>query len=536
MRLIRVAIAILICVALYPSLAAAQDEAFKKGMQARGDKNWSEAVRQMRLAIQENGQESSRKVRSSLVSSVFGGGGVEYLPHYFLGEALHNQQDCAGAVTEWAISIDQKVVQSKTDFLQVIQRGYKECAAKGVLLPGDFDTLWKSTRQVYMEANALAKKITDLGAAHRDQWMPLASQYEEGGRKELEAASARLNIAQKTRSASDFAEAKGASERAMVKLKPLEDSLNTAIANFATAQDKLRDLQKEIENAENADYSIDAAKGALTEQMAGSRKAGRDQLAQARTQFAAAQKTQNAATIAEGMKSAQNATKAFTQVIEQLRKIVVATTNQRLAEAIKVADEAFLSVSALMETMNRRAAQTPDKMTPEMTNARDALQKRIDAQRSRYERVRKTGDLNGLADVTRQTMEAQGTLNTLIQAFGPLTLRDRGVHAALEEGAHQFFDGEYQKALTALDPSTGVADASLQLHVHLFRAASLFGLFVRSGETRQELRTQALAEIEQCKQINSSFEPDSRVFAPRFITLYKTGGAAASQTATATQQ
>jgi len=535
MRLIRVAIAALICVALYPSLAAAQDEAFKKGMQARGDKNWSEAARQMRQAIQENAQESSRKVRSSFVSSVFGGGGVEYLPHYFLGEALHNQQDCAGAVTEWAISMDQKVVQSKTDFLQVIQRGYKECAAKGVLLPGDFDTLWKSTRQIYMDANALAKKITDLGAAHRDQWIPLASQYEEG-RKELEGASARLNIAQKTRSASDFAEAKAASERAVVKLKPLEESLNNAIANFATAQDKLRDLQKEIENAENADYSIDAAKGALTEQMAASRKAGRDHLAQARTQFAAAQKTQNAATIAEGMKSAQNATKTFTQVVEQLRKIVVAATNQRLAEAVKFADEAFLSVSALMETMNRRAAQTPDKMTPEMTNQRDALQKRIDTQRSRYERVRKTGDLNGLADVTKQTIEAQAALNQLIQAFGPLSLRDRGVHAALEEGAHQFFEGEYQKALTALDPSSGVADASLQLHVHLFRAASLFGLFVRSGETRQELRTQALAEIEQCKQINSSFEPDSRVFAPRFITLYKTGGAAASQTASATQQ
>ena len=535
MRLIRVAIAALMCVALYPSLAAAQDEAFKKGMQARGDKNWSEAARQMRLAIQENGQESSRKIRSSFVAGVFGGGGVEYLPHYFLGEALHNQQDCAGAVTEWAISMDQKVVQSKTDFLQVIQRGYKECAAKGVLLPGDFDTLWKSTRQVYMDANAMAKKITDLGAAHRDQWIPLASQYEEP-RKELEAASARLNIAQKTRSASDFAEAKSASERAVTKLKPLEESLNNAIANFASTQDKIRDLQKEIENAENADNAIDAAKGALTDQMAASRKAGRDQLAQARTQFTAAQKTQSAATIAEGMKSAQNATRAFTQVVEQLRKVVAATINQRLAEAVKVADEAFLSVSALMETMNRRAAQTPDKMTPEMTNQRDALQKRIDAQRSRYERVRKNGDLNGLADVTKQTIEAQAALNQLIQAFGPLTLRDRGVHAALEEGAHQFFEGEYQKALTALDPSSGVADASLQLHVHLFRAASLFGLFVRSGEARQELRTQALAEIEQCKQINSSFEPDSRVFAPRFITLYKTGGAPASQTATATQQ
>src|SRR5262245_12012399 len=174
MRLIRVAIAALICVALYPSLAAAQDEAFKKGMQARGDKNWPEAARQLRLAIQENGQESSRKVRSNIVASVFGGGGVEYLPHYFLGDVLYSQKDCAGAVTEWSTSIDQKVVQSKTEFLQAIQRGYKDCGSKGVLLPGDFENQQKASRQVYEDARALAKKITDLGAAHRDQWLPLA--------------------------------------------------------------------------------------------------------------------------------------------------------------------------------------------------------------------------------------------------------------------------------------------------------------------------------------------------------------------------
>jgi hypothetical protein len=535
MRLTRLALAACVCVSLYPSLALAQDEAFKKGMQARGDKNWAEVARQMRSAIQGDGQESTRKVRSNIVASVFGGGGVEYLPHYFLGEALKNQQDCAGAVTEWATSLDQKVVQSKADFVLTIQRGFKECQAKGVLLPEQFDAMWKTSRQAYIDAAALAKRVTDLGASHRDQWLPLASQYDEP-HKDLETASVRLNTAQKTRSASDFNEVKLAAERATVKLRALEDALNSSIENLATIQQKIKDADQAIGNADSADKAIDGVKAVMSEQLAASRKAGREQLALARTQLAAAQKTQNVVAVNEAMKYAQSATASFSQVLDQLRRLARGALDQQLSEAVRVADEAFLSVSALMETMNRRAAQRPDKLTPEMTGQRDALQKKIDAQRSRYERVRKSEDLAGLADVTKQTQDAQSALNQLIQAFGPLTLRDRGVHAALEEGARLFFDGEYQKAIAALDPSSGVTDASLQVHVHLFRAAAFYGLFVRSGEKRQDLRSSAIAEIQQCKQLSSSFEPDARVFAPRFITLYKTGGAVPSQTATATTQ
>jgi hypothetical protein len=530
MRLTGVALAALLCVGLYPSLASAQDEAFKKGVQARGDKNWTEVARQLRSAIVSDGQESSRKVRGG-IAGVFGGGGVEYLPHYFLGEALKNQGDCSGAVTEWATSLDQKVVQSKADFVAVIRKGFQECGAKGVLLPGDFEAQLKVSRQAYIDANAFAKKITDLGASHRDQWLPLAAQYDDPHR-ELENASTRLNAAMKSRLVTDFVEVKAASDRAVAKLKPLEDALNSAIENLASIQQKIADVQKAIDGAESADKSIDAVNATLSEPMAATRKAGRDQLTQAKTQLVAAQKTQNAATVSEALKYAQSATASFTQVGDQLRKIARATLDQQLSEAVRVADEAFLAVSALMETMNRRAAQKPDKVTAEMTSQRDALQKQIDAQRSRYDRARKGEDLAGMADVAKQTLEAQSALDQLIQAFGPLTLADRGVHAALQEGARLYFEGDYQKALAALDPSTGVDDAAtMQLHVHLFRAASLFGLYVRSGETKQELRTQALGEIERCKQISSTFEPDARFFPPRLVALYRAGGAAAQAAA-----
>jgi hypothetical protein len=97
-------------------------------------------------------------------------------------------------------------------------------------------------------------------------------------------------------------------------------------------------------------------------------------------------------------------------------------------------------------------------------------------------------------------------------------------------------EGDYQKALTALEPLVGRSDVPMLLHAHVFRAASLYALFVRSGETNQTLRAQALAEIERSKQLNPSFQPNPRAFSPRFVNLYQTGGATASQPATAAPQ
>src|SRR5262249_10277634 len=149
-----------------PALAAAQDDAFKQGLQARGDRKWQDAARLMRIAIQMDSQESTRKVRSGFVGL---GGSMEYVPHYFLGEALMNQQDCAGAVAAWSISDSQRAL-TRPEFRSVITRGYAECAMKGVLPPAEYNPLLASTRQTYEAATVLAKRVSDLGGAHRDIW------------------------------------------------------------------------------------------------------------------------------------------------------------------------------------------------------------------------------------------------------------------------------------------------------------------------------------------------------------------------------
>jgi hypothetical protein len=515
-----------------PSLAAAQDEAFKRGLEARGDKKWVDVIRHMQNAVKSDGQESTRKVRTGF----FGVQGTEYLPHYFLGEAFLNLQDCGAAVTEWLISEQHGAIKSKPEFVGIMRKGLQACAQKGVLLANDYAPLYQSTRQAYMDASALAKRVSDFGSANRDLWRADADETYAKAKKELDLSLGRLTSGQRSRLAVDFSESKAASERAIAILRPLENTLKAAVETISSVQRQARDVEQLIAGADATNEAIDSFKASLTDAMQATRKSGREQLTQARDRLAAGQKTQNPTAVSEAMKYAQTASTTLNQVLEQVKKAARGVFEQRLGEAIRAADEAFARISAAITTLDRRAATNPDLVRPEITDTRAQLEKQIDGLRRRFERARKAEDLSSLNETTRQAGDAQLGLDTLIRSFGPLSLRDRGIHASLEEGARLFLEGEYQQALTALEPLIGQTNVPLQLHAHVFRAASLFALFVRSGESNEALRSQALAEIALSKQLNPSFQPNPRAFSPRFLNVYQTGDAPASQPAGATPQ
>ena len=134
-------------------------------------------------------------------------------------------------------------------------------------------------------------------------------------------------------------------------------------------------------------------------------------------------------------------------------------------------------------------------------------------------------------------VEARTRIDALIKMFGPASLRDRGVHPALEQAARLYFEGEYQQVLSSLDPLGSAIDVTFQVHVHLFRAADLHALYVSSGETNQKLRGDALAAVQRCLEIDPTFQPSPRAFSPRFVNFFKnaitsstpTGSAAAAQ-------
>jgi hypothetical protein len=517
-------------VSAWPLAASAQDDAFKQGMQARGDKKWADAVRYMQAAVKADGQESTRKVRSGFL----GVNGMEYLPHYFLGEAFFNQGDCAGAVTEWSTSEQQGIIRNRPDFLALMRKNLQACAAKGVLLAPDYAPLYQSTLRQYTDAAAFAKKVTELGTTHKEVWRADSEEQYGRAKKELDAAFAKLNAGQRTRLATDFAESKAATERAMAILRPLETSLNTAVDTLASVQRQIKDVEQLLTSADATNELIDSVQSSLTDTMQASRKSGREQITQARERLTAAQKTQNPATAAEALKYAQTGSTLLTQVLEQAKKAARGAFEQQFSDRIRLADEAFSRISAAIATLDRRASQKPDLVSTETTTARAALEKQIEGLRRRFERARRGEDLASLSETVRLAGEAQVGLDSLIKAFGPLSLRDRGINESLEEGARLYLAGDYQKALTALEPLVGRNDVPMLHHAHVFRAASLYALYVRSGESNQTLRAQALAEIEQSKQLNPSFQPNPRAFSPRFLTLYQTGGAAASQPAATT--
>jgi hypothetical protein len=516
-----------------PSVATAQDDAFKQGLAARGDRKWPEAANAMRRAIQADGRESTRKVRTGLLGAF--GGGTEYFPHYFLGEALKNQGDCAGAVTAWEISEDQKAVLGHAEFSANLRAGYKECAAKGVLLRNDYRQQVAAVDQAYNEARGMAERLNSVRTSNPELWRSDVDAEFERARGELGSAQGRLVKARETRLLADFNESRSASTRATGLLRPIEARLGAAISTRTLIGQQAQEVQQVLASAETSDRAIDAAKVVLPPALVSSRDGARAQMTRSRERLAQAEKTQNAATAGEAMKLAQEAADVLAKALDQVSKLARTEFEQRFQQVVAAASEQFSFFASSFATLERLVAEKPDKMRPEMAAEREALQKEQSALQRRFDNARRAENMTVVQDVTRLAADTRMRVDALIKAFGPATLRDRGVNAALEDGARLYFAGEYERALDSLGPVGGLSDIPLQVHVHLFRAASLYALFVRSGESNQALLKDALASIERCKQIDPVFQPSARAFSPRFIRMYQNGAAEPQTAATAPQ-
>jgi hypothetical protein len=503
--------------------AQAEDEPFRRGLVARGEKRWAQAVEAMRRAISINRMESTRKIQNR--SILFFGSGTEYLPHYFLGEALKNVGDCTGAVTAWETSEEQKIVLKVPEFADLLRAGYKECAAKGVLLRDEYRQQVSATDQVYNEALAVATRLDPVRSTNPDLWVPDVEAEFERARNELGAAQRALVKGRQTRQSADFTESRNASARAAAALRPLETKLGAALNARAVIRQQTAETQQILTDAETTDGNVDAAKIALPPDLAKARESARALVTRSRERLAAAEKTQNQTAANEALRLAREASEAVGQLLEQVNKLARADFEQRLQHIVAAATEQFSFVATSLATLERLVAEKPATMSPAMAGEREALLKEQSALQRRLENARRTENLAGIQDAMRRALDSRGRIDALIKAFGPATLRDRGVLAPLEEGARLYFAGEYQQALDRLEPLMTMKDVPLQLHAHLFRAAALYALYIRSGESTQSLRNDALAAIQRCREIDSAFQPDARAFSPRFISFFQGAGA-----------
>jgi hypothetical protein len=531
----RVAVARLVVLCLvaaaalaFPSNAWAQEDDFRRGLDAREDRQWADVVRYMQAAIKIDGQESKRTIRTGGVL-FFGRRETEYLPHFFLGEAFFEQKNCVAALTEWETSEQQGVVAGRTDFVAIIRKRSQECASRGILLANELKTAAASTRQAHEAAVALAEKVVGLMSSNEQAVRPdMRDQYEQA-RVELETSAKLLTrAANETRSRIDFETARQAATRAVTLLRPLESSLTAAIENLSTVQRLARDVRLTIAAAETTAAQIDSAEVAQMQELYALRANALDQLTQARTRLNAGESTRNESTLQEAMRLAQSSSALLTEVAGRLTRRARETFEQQFNIAVRSLEEALSFVDASMASLERLAVERPTLARPDVTEQREKLRNDVEALRRRFDRALKGEDLRGIERTLQLTVELRGALDPLIKSFGPVSLRDRGVHIALEEAARSYLAGEYQQTLAALSPPGGLNDIPLQLHVHLFRAASHYALWVRSGGTDQSQRDLAAAEIARCKQLNAAFQPDPRAFSPSFIAFYRQGAAAAA--------
>jgi hypothetical protein len=517
---------------LLASYAQAQDDAFKRGLKAREDKKWESVVQEMRAAVQARSQESTAKVRSGL-SGLINRGGTEYLPHFFLGEALFNSGDCVGAITEWETSQRQAAVLALPEYAKQILNGYAECDKKGVLPPGKYDTVAARTLQQMNDINALAASVSALGQANADIWRSdqgMREQYERAS-SEMQSARTRYMAGRSTRDLRDFTEAGLAADRARSILIAVEGVLNTAIESQRSLQALAKDVGDAIGAAEALDRAVEAKPRtpAWTPAIGAMRQDSRDAIARARERLNEGIKTSNPPALTAARMLAVDASTRLKQVLDELTRGEKDALQRELGNALARALESFSLLDNAAATLNRLAAERPAVLPPDKAVERESVEREMSAAKRRFEAARKSDNVAAIVDAARLAATVKEKADLLIGAFGPLTIRDRGVHPVLEEGARLFFSGEYQQAAAALEPGEVFqSEVPLTLHVHLFRAAALYELFLKSHEADASLRAQAVAELEHCRNIDSAFRPDARAFSPRFLAFYQSGGASAA--------
>jgi hypothetical protein len=422
------------------------------------------------------------------------------------------------------------VVQARRELNAIILGGYEDCEKKGVLPPKAYDPLFNRTQQQYNEVNNIARGVSTLGEQNPEQWRPpeMAEQYGRAS-AELKIAATRLTNGVRTRAEKDFAEAAAAVERARVLLVRLESTLSASIDAVRSARNLAREVEQLLATADTDNRQIDARLsggrgGALTQALAATRQQGLDALSRGHALYGTGSKSSNPAQLLEARGLARDASAKFKLVFEDMTKIDRGNLDRQLGEARTGAAQAIRLLDDLLVTLDRRMAANPT-LAAEVATDYDALRKQGDAARRRLESASRGDNLAAIQQLTRTTSATRDRLSELTARFGPLTLKERGITPALEDGSARYMAGRYEEAVQLLNPAEGIAaDDPMRLHVHLFRAASLHALYLKSGESKADLRNQALAEIEQVRKLDSTFQPDRRFFSPAFIAFFESGG------------
>jgi hypothetical protein len=310
----------------------------------------------------------------------------------------------------------------------------------------------------------------------------------------------------------------------------VEAGLRAAIDRRLSAQALAREVTQEIASAESLRATVESKRVPFTPAMTAALDEGREAIGRAQTRLGEGQRSANPQTLSAARTLAIDAQSKLRQVLDEVSRIEKEIGQRAISDALTRADDAFSLLDTAVATLERFSSDRPT--VPFDQEERKTAQEQVTRARRRLEAARKGDNVAAINEAARLAVQARDRLNILIAAFGPLTLRDRGVHPMLEQGARQYFNGEYQQAAASLaSGESGNDGVALRLHFHLLRAAALYELFLRSHGKEQSLEAEAREEVQHSKAIDSAFQPDARAFSPRFISFYANVPAPAATTA-----
>ena len=509
---------------LSPALLDAQrpaDDAFKRGIEALEREQWNDAAAEMLRAIKADDKETTRKVGGRL-----GFGGREYFPHFYRGQALSKLGDCAGAVVEWSLSEQQGAVRSHREYYANLQQGYKECESKGVLPPSRFDPLVERTRGELAVVTGVMAKVKQLGDEHIEIWRAdrtFADQYAKAA-IEYDRARDQFEKSQQSRLERDFDAVTTMAERSTRLLQALGASFEKAVAQGRETVGLAADVQALIDGGLKQAQTIDARRGMLSPSEIANAEDGRKKLLAARQQLAARPLTDDI--VSNARATALDGMATIKQVISVIESRDNQDKQQRFVEALNVAKQSLTSAESEYQLVQSLLEQRGAPEGAEIRKGLDEARKQLDGVTRRLGSAEAQKQLPGVQAANRAATQVFTSLKVLEATFGPIAAEEI-VPRWLQTGVDQYFKGAYARALDELGNTSDAGPA--QLHVHLFRAAALYALYVRSGEKDTGKRDQAVTEVRRSKQLNPTFVPDASAFSPAFLEFYQKEGVSAPQ-------
>jgi hypothetical protein len=284
------AVAALILLLAAATVSADYRSDYTAGLEAVTSQNWPEVERLMRSAAA--GKSSEGRVR------LYGMRFDPYVPYYYLGVALFEMGDCAGALEAWKISEDQGFITKQEQYadLQARRRSCQERVARIEATPQveptatarpDVSAAVRAARERLDRAQQEAESLATLrgDASYRSAWQsePSLANRSEQANDTLRSAREQLDAGE--RSASDDQIA-GAVE--------LADRAARQYASIRSDLDRVRQqLTAEAEQQRGREDALRRARGELAGSAAAARLfLDRPELGELSSQDARAQRRQ----------------------------------------------------------------------------------------------------------------------------------------------------------------------------------------------------------------------------------------------------